>query len=353
MGIYEKPSGLFLDRLGAEFGFEPPRRAGYDTIAAIEAMAADAGSVFIGMGGNFAAATPDTARTHTALRNCALTVQVSTKLNRSHVVHGRQALILPCLGRTEIDIQSGGMQAVTVEDSMSMVHRSAGMNPPASPQLLSEPMIVARLAAATLPNSTVPWLWLVEDYDRIREHIGRVVPGFENFNERVSVPGGFHLRNAARERDWSGIGGRARFLAHALDPDDGTVIAPDLLTLTTIRSHDQYNTTVYGLRDRYRGVDGERRVLFIAAADLQRLGWSADQRVDIVSVWEDGERVAPSFRLVEYDIPAGCVAAYYPETNVLVPLGHHAEGARTPASKSIPVRLRPARQDDDVATATP
>lgn len=353
MGIYEKPSGLFLDRLGAEFGFEPPRRAGYDTIGAIEAMAADAGSVFIAMGGNFAAATPDTARTHAALRNCALTVQVSTKLNRSHVVHGRQALILPCLGRTEIDIQSGGMQAVTVEDSMSMVHRSAGMNPPASPQLLSEPMIVARLAAATLPDSTVPWLWLVEDYDRIREHIARVVPGFENFNERVSAPGGFHLRNAARERDWSGIGGRARFLAHALDPDDGTVVAPDLLTLTTIRSHDQYNTTVYGLRDRYRGVDGERRVLFIAPADLQRLGLSVDQRVDIVSVWDDGERVAPSFRLVEYDIPAGCVAAYYPETNVLVPLGHHADGARTPASKSIPVRLRPAHQDGDVATATP
>lgn len=225
---------------------------------------------------------------------------------------------------------------------MSMVHRSAGMNPPASPYLLSEPVIVARMAAATLPDSRVPWLWLVEDYDRIREHIGHVVAGFEDFNARVCAPGGFHLRNAARERDWSGIGGRARFIAHALDPADASMPAPDLLTLTTIRSHDQYNTTVYGLRDRYRGIDGERRVLFIAAADLARLDLVAGQQVDIVSVWDDGERVAPSFKLVEYDIPAGCVAAYYPETNVLVPLGHHADRARTPASKSIPVRLRAA-----------
>jgi molybdopterin-dependent oxidoreductase alpha subunit len=342
MGINEKPAAAFLDRLGSEFGFEPPHRHGHDTIAAIEAMAADPGTVFIAMGGNFAAATPDSARTQAALRNCALTVQISTKLNRSHVVHGREALILPCLGRTEIDMQAGGMQAVTVEDSMSMVHRSAGMNPPASPYLLSEPVIVARMAAATLPDSRVPWLWLVEDYDRIREHIGHVVAGFEDFNARVCAPGGFHLRNAARERDWSGIGGRARFIVHALDPADASMPAPDLLTLTTIRSHDQYNTTVYGLRDRYRGIDGERRVLFIAAADLARLDLVAGQQVDIVSVWDDGERVAPSFKLVEYDIPAGCVAAYYPETNVLVPLGHHADRARTPASKSIPVRLRAA-----------
>lgn len=223
---------------------------------------------------------------------------------------------------------------------MSMVHRSAGMNPPASPWLLSEPVIVARMAAATLPDSQVPWLWLVEDYDRIRDLIARVVPGFEDFNARVRVPGGFHLRNPARERDWSGIGGRARFIPHPLDPDAGPPEG-DLLILTTVRAHDQYNTTVYGLRDRYRGIDGERRVLFISAADLGRLGLQAGQLVDIVSVWEDGERMAPAFRLVEYAIPEGCVAAYYPETNVLVPLGHHAERARTPASKSIPVRLRP------------
>lgn len=351
MGIYEKPAAAFLDRLGAAFGFQPPRKAGHDTIAAIEAMAGDPRSVFIAMGGNFAAATPDTARSHAALRNCALTVHVATKLNRSHVVHGRQALILPCLGRTEIDVQAAGPQAVTVEDSMSMVHRSAGMNAPASPQLLSEPMIVARLAAATLPDSTVPWLWLVEDYDRIRDGIARVVTGFEDFNARVRVPGGFHLRNAARERDWSGIGGRARLLPHALDVADMPVAEGGLLTLTTLRSHDQYNTTVYGLRDRYRGVDGERRVLFISADDLRRLGLSAGQWVDIVSVWDDGERIAPRFVLVEYDIPPGGVAAYYPETNVLVPLGHHAEGARTPASKSIPVRLRASSTASVAGTA--
>src|SRR5690606_20427564 len=203
-------------------------------------------------------------------------------------------------------------------------------------------VIAESMAAANQPDSHVPWLRLDEDYDRIRDHIARVVEGFENFNERVRAPGGFHLRNAARERDWQRIGGRARFIAHALDRDDGAAVDGDQLTLTTIRSHDQYNTTVYGLRDRYRGIDGERRVLFVCAEDLKRLGLADGQHVDIVSVWSDGERLAPAFRLVEYDIPRGCVAAYYPETNVLVPLGHHADGARTPASKSIPVRLRPA-----------
>lgn len=341
MGICERPAAQFLDRLGDRFGFEPPRRPGLDTIGAIQAMAQRPGMVFFGMGGNFAAATPDTDKTARALRNCALTVHVSTKLNRSHLVHGRQALILPCLGRTEIDQQATGRQAVTVEDSMSMVHLSAGMNPPAAATLLSEPAIIARLAMATLPDSGIDWAGLVADYDRIREEISRVVEGFEDFNRRVRVPGGFHLRNAARERDWRGIGGRAHFIAHL--PDAPPPAAADgLLTLTTVRSHDQYNTTVYGLRDRYRGVDGERRVLFISASDLTRLQLSAGERVDVVSVWHDGERVAPGFLLVEYDIPAGCVAAYFPETNVLVPLDHHERRSRTPASKAIPVRLRPA-----------
>ena len=340
MGIYEKPAPAFLDRLGAEFGFAPPRDHGHDVVGAIGAMARGECRVLFAMGGNFAAATPDTVFTAQALRRCALTAHVSTKLNRSHLVHGRQALILPCLGRTEIDRQATGAQGVTVEDSMSMVHVSTGMNPPASEQLLSEPAIVARLAEATLRTSKTPWRWLVDDYDRIRERIARVVEGFEDFNRRVRQPGGFHLENAAAQRRWLTSTGRVRLFVHALPAP--VAADPSLLTLMTIRSHDQYNTTIYGLQDRYRGVSGERRVCFISRADLDRLGFEPGQWVDIVSVWRDGERVAPRFSLVEYDIPAGCLAAYYPETNALVPLEHHAIGARTPASKAIPVRLRPS-----------
>jgi molybdopterin-dependent oxidoreductase alpha subunit len=361
MGIYEKPSPAFLDRLGAEFGFAPPQKHGFDTIAAIEAMRDGHGKVFFAMGGNFAAATPDSDITHAALRACALTVQVSTKLNRSHVVHGREALILPCLGRTEIDLQAGAPQAVSVEDSMSMVHLSSGMNPPASDDLLSEPAIVARLAAATLTDGTIPWLALIEDYDRIRDHIANVIPGFEDFNARVRHTGGFHLHHPARDRVFPTTSGKARFFAHPLvdiDPVGGASAPmetplhfPDavpvsrsglkpLLRLMTIRSHDQYNTTVYSGNDRYRGVHGLRRVCFISRGDLDALGLNDGEMVDLVSVWDDGERVALDFRLIEYDIPAGCLASYFPETNALVPLGNHAERARTPASKSIPVYLR-------------
>ncbi|MBX3710493.1 MAG: FdhF/YdeP family oxidoreductase [Lysobacter sp.] len=355
MGIYEKPSEAFLDRLATEFGFDPPRAHGFDTVDAIQAMHDGRGKLFFAMGGNFAAATPDSALTHAALRNCALTVQVSTKLNRSHVVHGREALILPCLGRTEIDQQAGGLQSVTVEDSMSMVHLSSGMNAPASRELLSEPAIVARLGAATLPDCGIPWLELIEDYDRIRERIARVVPGFEDFNARVRVPGGFHLHHPCRERVFPTHDGKARFFVHALvdgmatggnsvkvgDSAKSSGLKP-LLRLMTVRSHDQYNTTVYSANDRYRGVHGLRRVCFISRADLDAQRLSDGEHVDLVSVWDDGERVARDFRLVEYDIPAGCLASYFPETNALVPLAHHAERARTPASKSIPVYLRRA-----------
>lgn len=337
MGIHEAPAPALLDRLGEVFGFDPPRAAGHDVVGAIEAMERGEIDVFFALGGNFAAASPDSARTQAALRRCGLTAHVATKLNRSHLVHGREALILPCLGRTEIDRQAEGPQAVTVEDSMSMVHLSTGMNAPASPQLLSEPVIVARLARATLPASRIDWLHLVGHYDRIRDLIARCIEGYEEFNARVRVPGGFHLRNPARERQWRTAAGRAQLLPHALS---GTAPDAGLLQLMTVRSHDQYNTTVYGLDDRYRGVRGERRPLFIAAIDLARLGLAAGERVDLISVWHDGERVAEDFLLVEYSIPPGCVAAYYPETNVLVPLDHHAERARTPASKSIPVRLR-------------
>jgi molybdopterin-dependent oxidoreductase alpha subunit len=341
MGIYEKPSNDFLDKLGGEFAFAPPREPGFDTLDAINAMHDGRGKVFFALGGNFATATPDTARTHVALRNCVLTVHVSTKLNRSHLVHGRAALILPCLGRTEIDLQAGGPQAVTVEDSMSMVHLSAGMNPPASAQLLSEPAIVARLAAATLPYSRTPWLALIEDYDRIRDRIARVIDGFTDFNTRVRAAGGFHLHHPNRERAFPTHDDRAQFVVHPLKA--ATPANAGLLTLMTVRSHDQYNTTVYGFDDRYRGVHGLRRVCFISAEDLQRHGFADGDLVDITSVWNgDGgvqERTVHGFRLVAYDIPPGCLASYFPETNPLVPLDSYAERARTPASKSIPVRL--------------
>ncbi|GAB3258557.1 FdhF/YdeP family oxidoreductase [Chitinimonas naiadis] len=345
MGIYEKPSPLFLQKLGKAFNFTPPEKHGHDVVGAIEAMLAGEGKVFIGMGGNFAVATPDADRTKIALKKCALTVNVTTKLNRSHLIHGADALILPCLGRTEIDIQANGPQGVTVEDSMSMVHISAGMNPPASEHLLSEPAIVARMAVATLPESKTPWLWLVEDYDRIRDKIAEVIDGFDDFNKRVHVPGGFYLGNSARERDWKTATGKARFLAHPV-PTDLPIKAmraqhgeQPVFNLMTVRSHDQYNTTIYGLDDRYRGVFGHRRVCFINKADLLRLGFEAGQWVDMTSVWHDGMREAKRFLLVEYDIPEGCLASYYPETNNLVPLSSMADRARTPASKSVPVIL--------------
>jgi molybdopterin-dependent oxidoreductase alpha subunit len=361
MGIHERPDHGFLDRLGAEFGFAPPRADGHDVVGAIAAMERGAAKVFFALGGNFAQASPDTARTHAALRRCALTVHVSTKLNRSHLVHGAQALILPCLGRSEVDVQAAGPQAVTVEDSMSMVHLSEGMNPPASPQLLSEPAIVARLATATLGlDARIPWLDLIDDYDRIRDRISRVVDGFAGFNERVRTDGGFHLHHPARERVFPTASGKAHFFVHPLEnpaPAGATEVATSLATegsgvatsvapanaatlrLMTVRSHDQYNTTIYGLDDRYRGVHGYRRVLFIARADLERLALVDGELVDVHSVWHDGERTAEAFRLVEYDIPPGCVAAYFPETNALVPLDSVAEHARTPTSKDIPVRL--------------
>ncbi|WP_440225521.1 FdhF/YdeP family oxidoreductase [Dokdonella sp. MW10] len=348
MGISEKPAAAFLDRLGEVFGFTPPRKPGCDVVGAIEAMRDGRAKVLVALGGNFAAATPDTHATAEALRGCALTVHITTKLNRSHLVHGRDALILPCLGRTEIDLQAAGAQAVTVEDSMSMVHLSSGMNAPASADLLSEPAIVARMAAATLgARSRTRWAWLVEDYDRIRDAIARVFDDFHDFNERVRVPGGFRLPNAARERRWTTREGRAVFMPHAIARDTPVhraraTSAERVFTLATTRSHDQYNTTIYGLDDRYRGVRGERRVLFIGREDIAMLGLRAGDRVDVRSLAEDGvERVVRGFLLVANDLPRGCLAAYYPETNPLVPLSSLADEARTPTSKSIPVVLVP------------
>ncbi len=356
MGIWEKPPVALLDKLGEVFGFEPPRAHGWDTVESIAAMRDGKARVFFALGGNFAAATPDTYETWKALRRCDLTVHVTTKLNRSHVVHGREALILPCLGRTEIDIQAGGAQGVTVEDSMSMVHISTGINPPASEHLLSEPAIVARLAAATIGHSSsTPWLWLVEDYARIRDKIEAVFADFKDFNLRVAVPGGFRLRNTASERVWATPTQKANFVAHAVPRDTPSHRARArfagkgdtvVFTLLTTRSHDQYNTTIYGHDDRYRGVFGQRRVVFIHEADIRALGMKDGDWVDIQTVWEDagdGHQVrrADRFKLVAYDIPRGNLAAYYPETNPLVPLDSVALNAGTPASKSIPVILTP------------
>ena len=349
MGIWEKPPAALLDRLRDVFGFEPPRTPGVDVVESIKLMLSGRGKVFFALGGNFASATPDTYETWKGLRRCDLTVHVTTKLNRSHIVHGREALILPCLGRTEIDIQAAGPQGVTVEDSMSMVHMSAGINPPASEHLLSEPALVARLAAATLgARSRTPWLWLVEDYDRIRDRIQAVFDDFFDFNLRIRKPGGFRLRNTASERVWATASGKATFHAHAVPLHTPVHRARErhldqvVFTLLTTRSHDQYNTTIYGQDDRYRGVFGQRRVVFINPADIKHLGLKDRDWVDIHTVWSDSvERRADRFMLVAYDIPRGNLAAYYPETNPLVPLSSTAETAGTPTSKSIPVILLP------------
>ena len=359
MGIWEKPPAAFLDRLHDVFGFEPPRTPGVDVVESIKLMLSGQGRVFVALGGNFAAATPDTYETWKGLRQCDLTVHVTTKLNRSHIVHGREALILPCLGRTEIDVQATGPQGVTVEDSMSMVHISLGINPPASEQLLSEPAIVARLAAATLgARSKTPWLWLIEDYGRIRDKIEAVFDDFKDFNERIKVPGGFRLPNKAGERVWLTESKKAQFYAHAVPLDTPVHLARErqldavVFTLFTTRSHDQYNTTIYGHDDRYRGVFGQRRVVFIHAADIKRLGMKDGDWVDLRTAWSDGvERRADRFKLVAYDIPRGCLAAYYPETNPLVPLSSTAVIAGTPTSKSIPVILSPHLAADSTQRA--
>ncbi|WP_323121121.1 FdhF/YdeP family oxidoreductase [Burkholderia alba] len=345
VGIEEKPTQAFLDRLGRVFGFEPPRRHGYDVVETIEAMLEGRIKVFVGLGGNFAMATPDTPRTWEGLRNCDLTVHITTKLNRSHLIHGREALILPTLGRTEIDLQNGVAQGVTVEDSMSMVHVSYGMNQPASPNLLSEPAIVARMAHAVFGGDKIDWLGYMNDYAHIRDAIERTFDGFADYNARIARPGGFHLGVASRERVWLTPTGKANFIAHALPADTPIQRAralhgERLMTLMTTRSHDQYNTTIYALDDRYRGVYGQRRVVFANPDDLAMLGFAAGEWVDLETVWDDGiERRANGFLLVAYDIPRGCLGAYYPETNPLVPLDSVGDVCNTPTSKSIPVLL--------------
>ncbi|MFJ3085715.1 FdhF/YdeP family oxidoreductase [Streptomyces sp. NPDC086838] len=342
MGIFERPAPAFLDALDKEFRITSPRHHGYDVVRAIRALRDGDAKVFLAMGGNFVAATPDTDVTEAAMRNARLTVHVSTKLNRSHAVTGARALILPTLGRTDKDVQAGGKQFVTVEDSMSKVHASRGNLTPASPHLLSEPAIVARLARAVLgPESATPWEEFEKDYATIRDRISRVVPGFENFNARIAHPGGFTLPHGPRDsRRFPTTTGRANFTAA---PVEFPELPEGRLLLQTLRSHDQYNTTIYGLDDRYRGIKGGRRVVLVHPDDATALGLADGSYTDLVSEWKDGvERRAPGFRVVHYPTARGCAAAYYPETNVLVPLDSTADTSNTPASKSVVVRFEPA-----------
>ncbi len=340
MGIYEKPSPEFLDRLSAEFGFEPPREHGVDVVDAIKAMHAGRVRVFFALGGNFLSASPDTEFTASALRRCQLTAHVSTKLNRSHLVTGRTALILPCLGRSEVDFRAGGEQFVTVEDSMGVISASRGRLEPASPALLSEPAIVAGLAQAVLgPQVPVDWDWLVADYDRIRDRIERVIPGFEGFNGRVK-DGPFYLPNGARDfRRFDTPSGRAVFTVHDLPPDE---LEPGQFVMMTIRTHDQFNTTVYGLDDRYRGIFNGRRVVFMNAEDMAESGLVQGQLVDLTGHHDGKTRSAPRFMVAPYPLPRRCTATYFPEANVLVPIDSVAEVSNTPTSKSVVISIAPS-----------
>ncbi len=339
MGIWEKMPDSFLDKLASEFGFEPPREHGVDTVDAIRAMRDGNVDVFFALGGNFASATPDTAVTEAALANCKLTVHVATKLNRSHVCHGRESLLLPCLGRTEQDVQAGGEQFVTVEDSMAMVHSSRGRLEPVSDQVRSEVAIVTGLGHA-LFGDDVGWRRMGNDYGLIRKHIEHVVPGFHAFEQRVSEPGGFALpRGPHDSRTFPTPTGKAQFTVNELTAVE---VPAGHLLLQTVRSHDQFNTTIYGLDDRYRGVKGGRKVVFVNPDDMHVLGLKDGEMVDVVSVWSDGERRARGFRVIDYPTARGCVAAYFPEANVLVPLDSTAETSNTPAFKSVVVRLEPA-----------
>lgn len=341
MGIFEKMPDAWLDRLDAAFAFKSPRAHGLDTVDTIKAMHAGRVRVFFALGGNFLSATPDTEFTAAALRRCTLTAHVSTKLNRAHLVTGRTALILPCLGRSERDFSPYNTeQFVTVEDSMGVINPSRGPLTAASPELLSEPTIVARLAAATLsPRTTVPWLDYAADYDRIREKIAEVVPGFSDFNRRIREDI-FHLPNAPRdERVWKTTTQRANFITA---PIPAHALAPGQFVMMTIRTHDQFNTTIYGLDDRYRGIFNGRRVVFMHAADMTEASLHQGQLVDLTNRHGGIERIAHAFMVAPYRIPRGCLATYFPETNVLVPIDSVAAKSNTPTSKFVIVTLAPS-----------
>ncbi|WP_026775160.1 FdhF/YdeP family oxidoreductase [Polaribacter sp. Hel_I_88] len=338
MGIWEKMSDEFLDKLDANFNFKSPRKHGFDVVNAIEAMHKNKAKVFFGMGGNFVSATPDTEFTAEALRKCNLTVHVSTKLNRSHLIHGKKALILPCLGRSEKDMQSTGEQFISVENSMGVVHNSQGHLNSASEHLLSEPAIVAGLANATLKNSSVNWTKLISNYDFIRDEIEAVIPGFENYNERVRIGKGFYLPNNARENDFKPTNtGKANF---SINSPSEIKLENNQFILMTIRTHDQYNTTIYGLNDRYRGVLNERRVIFMNPKDMEKLGLEKLDLVDLTSHFNGEKREAKGFLAIPYSIPEQCTATYFPEANVLVPIKSTADISNTPNSKSTIITIK-------------
>jgi len=339
VGITEKPSGDFLDRLEAVFGFTPPREHGHDAVQAMQAMVRGTSKALICLGGNLAVAMPDPELCFTAMKNLRLSVHLGTKLNRSHLLVGEETYLLPVLGRTEIDLQAGGPQSVTVEDSMSMVHASAGKLKPASEFLRSESAIVAGMAHATLPDSKVDWLALIDDYDRIRDLIERTIPGFEDYNRRIRVPGGFRMPLPATGRTWNTPSGKAVFSVFPGVRERYEPWPADVLRLVTIRSHDQYNTTIYGMDDRYRGVFGRRDVLFMNAEDLAAHGLAHGDRVDIETVSSSRRLRLENITAIEYNIARGSVAAYYPEANVLVPLDYIDKECGTPSYKSIPVRI--------------
>ncbi|HCO82997.1 MAG TPA: hypothetical protein DIT95_05635 [Arenibacter sp.] len=337
MGIYEKPSASFLDRLQKVFHFNPPRKHGFDTVESITAMHSGKARVFFAMGGNFLSATPDTLFTAKALQKCDLTVQVSTKLNRSHLIHGKEALILPCLGRTDKDLIKGELQFVSVENSMGVVHSSKGSLKPISSQMLSEPAIVCQLAMATLKNSKVDWEKYLQHYDHIRDSIEECIPGFENYNQKVRQPSGFYLPNGARDNSYNTTSGKANF---SISNSEAIVLAEGELLMMTIRSHDQFNTTIYGLNDRYRGIFNERRVILMHPKDIERYQLKERDLVDLYNFHNNTERVAHKFIVLSYNIPEKCCATYFPEANVLVPLNSTADKSNTPTSKSVIIKLK-------------
>ena len=338
MGIYEQPSEKFLQTLQSNFNFIPPQSHGYDVVNSIKAMHAGKAKIFFAMGGNFLSAAPDTLYTAEALRNCSLTVHVSTKLNRSHLVHGEEALILPCLGRSDQDIVNGEAQFVSCENSMSVVQQSKGILKPVSDKLLSEPVIVCMLAKATLADrSKINWDKYLQHYDHIRDDIERTIPGFEKYNERVREPGGFYLPNCNREGSFDTDTKKAQFNIATFKP---VALAADELMMMTIRSHDQFNTTIYGLDDRYRGIYNERRVIMMNRQDMIDRQLQEGDVVDLYNYHDGTERVAHKFIVIPYPIPKGCTATYFPETNVLVPINSTAEKSNTPTSKLVVLKVK-------------
>ncbi|GAA4384205.1 FdhF/YdeP family oxidoreductase [Tsukamurella soli] len=340
-GIDHRPSETFLARLDEVCGITSPRQHGLDTVTTVEGMHDGSVKVFVGMGGDFVMAAPDTTHTAAGLRSCELTVQVSTKLNRSHLVHGHKAVILPCLGRTEKDLRAAGPQGVTVEDAMSMVHISVGKRRPASANLLSEPAIIAGIAAATLPNSATPWQWYVEDYDRIRDVMARVLPGFDGFNDLIKPRGGFRIPQPARQRVFLTPSGRAEFSLAPLP--DVIPTDSDVLVLQTMRSHDQWNTTIYSNNDRYRGIRNLRELIFLNEADMAARGLTEGDFVDITATSKDGSlRTVRRFRALRYDLPKGSAAGYMPEMNALIGIADYSTQSDQPLMKNVQVRVRPS-----------